>query len=183
MKLTIDTKWLEAISDLDDSLRLMLLEAIIDYLSDKDPRLSTTEARTIFLTLKPFIDEERNKRIRLAERSRANGKKGGRKAEKKNLEEPKKPTGFCGFLELPEYQGRCENLLKLDEWKQKNTPFVYKNLRPLTQKEFEQLTKKYSSRQICDTLLQIENRKDLRKKYSDPYLTLLNWMKREYGNA
>ena len=100
MKLTIDTKWLEAISDLDDSLRLMLLEAIIDYLSDKDPRLSTTEARTIFLTLKPFIDEERNKRIRLAERSRANGKKGGRKAENKNLTESKKPIGISFLFKV-----------------------------------------------------------------------------------
>lgn len=32
---------------------------------------------------------------------------------------------------------------------------------------------------IADTCLQIENRKDLRKKYINLYMTLLNWLKRK----
>lgn len=180
MKVVFDTKWLEAISDLDDALRLALLDAIFAYLEGRDPLLSK-DAFFIFNTLKPFIDDEVNKRIRMAERSRQNGMKGGRKADpKKQKPEPK---GYKYYLELPEYQGRCENLMNLDVWLEKYTPYIYKNIPPLTNKEFECLCKKYNSEQICDTLLKIENRKDLRKKYVSLYRTLLNWMKTDYGNS
>lgn len=182
MKVEFDTKWLEAISDLDDPLRLALIDGIFAYLEGRDPLLCN-EAFRIFCTLKPFIDEVVNKRIRIAERSRQNGMKGGRKKAEQPKEEPKETKGFEAYLLKPEYQGRCDNLLRLDEWKKKNTPYIYKNIRPLTQKEFECLCKKYNSKQICDTLLQIENRKDLRRKYVDPYRTLLNWMKRSYENS
>lgn len=183
MKLTIDTKWLDAISDLDDALRLTLLDAIFAYLEGREPLLGK-EASVIFCTLKPFIDEELNKRIRIAERSRENGKKGGRKASSKPKEAPKKRKTFEDWLQEPEYQGRDERLLKLDAWKKKNTPYIYANYRPLTNREFAcLLSKGYDARRICDTLLQIENRNDLRKRYTHPYRTLLNWLKNDYGNT
>ena len=157
-----------------------MLDAMFDYLTGKEPLLML-DGTTIFAMLRPFLDEERDKRIRLAERSKENGKKGGRKA--KNLPKPKKPTGFASYLELDEYKGRSEKLKALDAWKQKHTPYIYANIRPLTQREFECLHPKYNSNQICDTLKQIENRKDLRKRYTDPYRTLLNWLKKEYGDT
>lgn len=181
MKVEFDTKWLDAISDLDDPLRLALIEGIFAYLEGNDPLLSN-EAFRIFCTLKPFIDEVMNKRLRMAERSRQNGMKGGRK-KAEEPKEAKETKGFEAYLLKPEFQGRCENLIKLDEWKKRNTPYIYKNIRPLTQKEFDCLCKRYNSQQICDTLLQIENRKDLRKRYVDPYRTLLNWLKRNYENT
>lgn len=182
MKLIIDTKWLDAISDLDDSLRLVLLDGIFAYMEDREPLLGV-EAFRIFCTLRPFLDEEKFKRIRLAERSRKNGMKGGRKTKTKNLVEPKKPTRFEDYLKQEKYQGRSERLLKLDEWTKKYVPYIYDNIPPLTNREFEQLMKKYNIEQVCDTLLQIENRKDLRKRYSSLYRTLLNWLKKDYGNS
>lgn len=183
MLITIDTKWLDAISFLDEEMRLVMLDAIFAYMQGREPIL-ILESERIFNTIKPFLDEIRNKRERLAERSRANGMKGGRK-KKKNLAEaePRKPNGFVSYLEKEEFQGRCENLLALDKWKEENTPYIYANIRPLTQKEFATLVKRYTSSQICDTLRQIENRKDLRKRYTDPYRTLLNWLKNNYGNT
>lgn len=183
MKITIDTTWFEGIKDMDVSVRASMYEAVMDYISDKDPYLPN-EIAPIFYAMQPIFDTEKFKRMRLAERSRENGMKGGRKAtKKKNLEEPKKPTRFEDYLKEEKYQGRSDNLLKLDEWKKKYVPYIYNNIAPLSNREFEQLMKKYNIEQICDTLLQIENRKDLRKRYTNLYRTLLNWMKNDYGNA
>ena len=113
-------------------------------------------------------DEEKLKRIRLAERSRANGAKGGRKKITKEVKE-KYPI-------IPEGE-RSDKLKALDKWMEKKTTYIYKNIRLLTQAEFDALCDKYTSAQICDTLQQIENRKDLRKNYTNLYRTLLNWLK------
>ena len=37
-------------------------------------------------------------------------------------------------------------------------------------------------KEIADVIEQIENRKDLRKRYTNLYRTVLNCAKREYGN-
>ena len=182
MKIAFDTKWLEAIGYLDDELRLTMLDAIFAYLQGQEPLL-ILEAQRVFNTLKPYLNEERDKRLALAERSRMNGQKGGRKPKGKEKGKPTKPTGFLRYLEMPEYKNRCERLQALDKWKEKHTPYIYANIRPLTQAEFNCLVEKYNSTQICDTLSQIENRKDLRKNYTNLYRTLLNWLKTNYGNA
>lgn len=182
MKITIDTTWFEGIKDMDVSVRASMYEAVMDYMSDKDPYLPN-EIAPIFYAMQPIFDAEKFKRMRLAERSRENGKMGGRKTPKKNPTEPKKPSGFEAYLQDEKFQGRCENLLRLDEWMKKYTPYLYGHIAPLTNKEFECLLKKYNAEQICDTLLQIENRKDLRKNYTSLYRTLLNWMKTNYGTG
>lgn len=181
MRITIDTQWLRGFEDFDDATRLALLEAIIAYLQGEDPNLPA-DTWQLFAMLRPQLDDELNRRLRLAERSKANGQKGGRKA-KRETEPKEQKKGFEKYLEDTKFQGRCDNLLKLDAWKKTNTPYLYANMRPLTQREFECILQKYNSRQICDTLLQIENRKDLRKRYVDPYRTLINWLKKEYGNT
>ena len=171
MLITIDTKWVETIEDFDTETKVVLYEAIFAYLSEREVNLPD-DTWKMFHILKPMLDEQLNKRLRLAERSRQNGMKGGR-GRKKAEPKPKKEK-FEDYLCKPEFQGRCENLVNLDAWKKQNTPYIYENIRPLTQREFECLQQKFSSSQICDTLRQIENRKDLRKRYTDPYRTLLN---------
>ena len=182
MLISIDSKWIECLRDFDNYTKSILYDAIFDYLMDKDVNLPD-DTWKMFAILKPLLDEDKNKRIRLAERSRANGQKGGRKPKSEKKDKPTKPSGFLRFLEMPEYKDRCERLQKLDKWKEKHTPYIYANIRPLTQKEFDCLVSKYNAEQICDTLLQIENRKDLRKNYTNLYRTLLNWLKTNYGNA
>lgn len=182
MLITIDTKWVESIRDFDNGTKASLYDAIFDFMTDNEVNLPK-DTLMAFSILIPLMNDVKSKRTRLAERSRINGQKGGRKPMQKAKEEPKKPIGFDRFLEMPQYMDRCERLQRLDEWKQTHTPYIYANLRPLTQKEFDCLVKKYNAEQICDTLLQIENRKDLRKRYTDPYRTLLNWLKNNYGNT
>lgn len=78
-----------------------------------------------------------------------------------------------------------KNLLfaKLIEWMAEKTPYCYNPTNwshGMTQKEFEALTGRYGfePKLIAKTIADIENRKDLRKKYANLYLTTLNWLKR-----
>ena len=175
MKITIDTKWVEAIEDFDTETKVVLYEAIFDYMSDKEVNLPD-DTWKMFAILQPMLDEEKFKRIRLAERSRANGAKGGRKIQKSTKEVKEK------YPIIPEGE-RSEKLQALDKWMEKKTTYIYKNIRLLTQAEFDALCDKYTSAQICDTLQQIENRKDLRKRYTNLYRTLLNWLKNGTGTS
>lgn len=176
MKITIDTRWVETLRDFDTETKVVLYEAIFDYMSEREVNLPD-DTWKMFAILKAQLDEERNKRMRLAERSRANGAKGGRKAEVKKPKEakPKYPI-------MPEGE-RSEKLQALDKWMEKKTPYLYQNIRMLTQAEFDALCEKFTSAQICDTLQQIENRKDLRKNYTNLYRTLLNWLKNGFGTS
>lgn len=63
-------------------------------------------------------------------------------------------------------------------WLQQNCPYIYSHYKLPTDAELAKLKTSYSSEAIADTCSQIENRKDLRKKYSNLYRTLLNWLKR-----
>lgn len=174
MKITIDTKWFDSIQHFDNDMKVVFYEAIFNYLCGKELKL-TEEQMLMFKMLSPMLDEERDKRIRLAERSRTNGAKGGRKA----VQRVKKSKPFPI---IPDGE-RSEKLLSLDNWMEQKTPYLYQNIRLLNQKEFEALYEKYTSAQICDTLQQIENRKDLRKNYTNLYRTLLNWLKNGFGTS
>ena len=77
---------------------------------------------------------------------------------------------------------RSEKLIKLDEWMKRHTPYIAENLNPLTQQEFDKLLADYGIKAMCETLEQIENRRDHRKKYVSLYRTLLNWLKNGYAN-
>lgn len=62
----------------------------------------------------------------------------------------------------------------------KECPYIsghYSHL--ISEDEFDRLMEKYTAKDVWDTILQIENRVDLRKKYTNLYRTLLNWLKRE----
>lgn len=66
-----------------------------------------------------------------------------------------------------------------DGWLAHNCPYIYAHYKLLSGDELTKLKEQYSSWQIADTCRQIENRKDLRKKYTNLYMTLLNWLKRD----
>ena len=66
-------------------------------------------------------------------------------------------------------------------WMETNCPYCNnpRNMpsSTITQAEFLKLKSEYSGRDIAETILEIENRKDLRKKYANLYRTTLNWLK------
>ena len=74
--------------------------------------------------------------------------------------------------------------LKFNEWMQRKAPYCsnHKNFpSQITESELLKLKEKYSGQEIADIIEQIENRKDLRKRYTNLYRTVLNWAKKEYG--
>lgn len=73
--------------------------------------------------------------------------------------------------------------IRFNSWIAENAPYCAnpKNMKQITQAEFLRLKQKYNSEQISHIIEQIENRKDLRKRYSSLYRTTLNWLKREHG--
>lgn len=76
------------------------------------------------------------------------------------------------------------DFLKFNDWLKRKAPFCSnpKNFSSqITEAEFLKLKEKYTGKQITDVIEQIENRKDLRKRYTNLYRTVLNWAKKEYG--
>ena len=74
-----------------------------------------------------------------------------------------------------------EDYRKFRIWMNENCPYCNnpRNMpsSTITQSEFLKLKSEYSGRDIAETILEIENRKDLRKKYANLYRTTLNWLK------
>lgn len=74
-----------------------------------------------------------------------------------------------------------EDYIKFRHWMSQNAPYCDnpKNFSSsrITEEEFNKLKESFTGFQIAETIMQIENRKDLRKKYTNLYRTVLNWIK------
>lgn len=74
--------------------------------------------------------------------------------------------------------------IRFTTWLKDKAPYCAnaKNFpKQITEPQLRKLKEKYTSAQISDVITQLENRKDLRKRYCDLYRTVLNWIKKEYG--
>ncbi|GHT45624.1 hypothetical protein AGMMS49965_22700 [Bacteroidia bacterium] len=74
---------------------------------------------------------------------------------------------------------------KFNVWLRKNAPYCADTKhfpKQITAEGLAKLKAQHTSTQISDVILQIENRKDLRKRYTDLYRTVCNWLKQENGN-
>ena len=82
-----------------------------------------------------------------------------------------------------EYRKGSDNecYLKFLDWIEDVAPYVARNINPLNETEFEKLKAAFSSKAIMVNIQNIENRKNLRKKYNSLYRTLLNWCKNGYN--
>lgn len=73
------------------------------------------------------------------------------------------------------------------KWMKDNCPFCNnpKNFTAsvITENEFLKLKELYTGKEIADVISEIENRKDLRKKYSNLYKTTSNWLKNRNNNG
>ena len=70
-----------------------------------------------------------------------------------------------------------------ESWLKVQCPYIYGHYTLLSDAELAKLKEKYSSEDIANTCAQIENRKDLRKNYTNLYRTLLNWLKRNANDS
>ena len=74
-----------------------------------------------------------------------------------------------------------EDYIKFRKWMKDECPFCDnpKNFSSsrITEEEFNKLKSDYTGMEIASVITEIENRKDLRKKYCNLYRTTLNWLK------
>lgn len=73
----------------------------------------------------------------------------------------------------------CE---RFSAWLSQECPYIAAHLKPLTDVELDKLKKQFSTEDIMRVCHEIENRKDLRKRYTNLYRTLLNWLNRNENN-
>jgi len=78
---------------------------------------------------------------------------------------------------------RSEAIIKFEEWLKKNCPYIFGHFTLLKEEELSKLKLQYGSKAIAEMCEQIENRKDLRKNYTNLYRTLLNWLKRDNNGS
>lgn len=115
-------------------------------------------------------------------KKRHTGDTNTKKEEDNNKESP---NGDEKEAEASSLTSSNPDFIKFNNWLKRKAPFCSnpKNFSSqITESEFLKLKEKYTGKQIADVIEQIENRKDLRKRYTNLYRTVLNWAKREYGN-
>lgn len=72
-----------------------------------------------------------------------------------------------------------EQSKNFDVWLTDKCPYIAKHYTLPTDTELQKLVDQFGAKMVADVCEQIENRADLRKKYTNLYRTLLNWLKRE----
>lgn len=111
--------------------------------------------------------------------------KGNKKKKDKEDNTKESPNGDKKEAEASSPVSSNLDYLKFNDWLKRKAPFCSnpKNFSSqITEFEFLKLKEKYTGKQIADIIEQIENRKDLRKRYTNLYRTVLNWAKKEYGS-
>ena len=111
--------------------------------------------------------------IRLKIQEKEKPPKGGKKKSARSTDET-----------IEEYlqQSRDENYIRFLNWTRQHTPYVAGHMAPLTEDQFRKLREEFGAQTVRVCMENLENRKDLRKKYSGLYRTLINWCRREKGD-
>lgn len=73
------------------------------------------------------------------------------------------------------------NFIRYNTWIKTEAPYCSNpdNMKQLSEDQFLSLIQKFNTIQIAETILKIENRKDLRERYADLFQTIISWMERE----
>ncbi len=186
--------WWEAIKNLPRDVQGDVLTAIIEYgLYGETTGQLKPIAKAMLAMTKSQIDIN-NQRFE-------NGKKGGRpKPENNQIKTKQEPNDnlinndnvnvnvnkkkeSTNVDKKETDVSSCENeaYKTFISWICQNAEYCFKNMKLPSEKEFNSLKELYSGKEISYIISQIENRKDLRKRYTNLYRTVLNWAKKEYG--
>jgi hypothetical protein len=198
----------EQVDLLTDEQAGRLFKSLLSYAID-GITLQTEDklVKMVYISIRNDIDRNTEKYERRCQVNRNNGQKGGRPKKPNGLQE--KPNESDGLQGKPNktlkdkdkdndiifkdnkkeiqkkdelslsHSSENEEYSKFVDWYKENAPYCSKNITVCTEKEFMKLLSSYSKKLIADTVLNIENRTDLRKKYSSLYRTLINWLKKE----
>lgn len=195
----------------NDKIQLALYKAIANYGSYGElPDFSSIDPMgmldAVFLPIKMVIDNAKAERQQKQKSGRLGGAPTGNKNASKikqkqaettenkqnnlnvnvnvnNKRESEKEKSELSLSRTRKAIADCDERLKA--WFEKgNAPYIYKNFEHLVSSdELARLREKYDATLISETILAIENRADLRKKYKNLYRTLLTWLRKEAKNG
>ncbi|MCD8302574.1 MAG: DUF6291 domain-containing protein [Prevotellaceae bacterium] len=95
----------------------------------------------------------------------------------------KPPCAFSLAHDFGDDSETSEDYRKFITWLCGKAPYCAQNMAAPSENELRRLKERYGSKAVADTILEIENRKDLRKRYTNLYRTALNWLKRDKGDG
>ena len=85
-------------------------------------------------------------------------------------------------IDIQQAENLDESYIKFNSWLMENAPIVSSLKTQMTEKQFLEIKRKYSSNQIINIINNIENYIPTPKKYRNVYLTFKKWAEREYEN-
>ena len=193
-------------SDLSDTDKLIMYEAITDYSLDmKEPEL-TGFPKALFSLIRPFLDANTqrwkngckggapkgNKNNRFSKSTtevqpevnqsttevQANKDKNVNKDKNKDINKESTIVSKKDELSL---SSPSEEFIKFNQWLDKHCPFVLKVKTQMTEPEYQKLLAKYTKKEICDVLESLNNWKDFPKKRTNVYRSTLDELKKKFG--
>ena len=196
----------DSIAELSDKDKLLIYEAIADFSLDfKEPNLEGFP-KALFKLMRPVLEANiqrwKNgcnggapKGNKNAEKQNVAKVQNNQKQPKNNLSRTKKQANkdkdvdkdkdsVCSAKACTHPLTGGETYEKYVAWLRENAPFIYGHYSNLLKEEqLKKLQESYPLSTILQTIGQIENRKDLRTKYTNLYLTLKNWIRKEASNG
>lgn len=193
-------------SDLSDTDKLIMYEAITDYSLDmKEPEL-TGFPKALFSLIRPFLDANTqrwkngckggapkgNKNNRFSKSTtevqpevnqsttevQANKDKNVNKDKNKDINKENTIVSKKDELSL---SSPSEEFIKFNQWLEKHCPFVLKVKTQMTEPEYQKLLAKYTKKEISDVLESLNNWKDFPKKRTNVYRSTLDELKKKFG--
>ena len=196
----------ESMSDLSDTDKLIMYEAITDYSLDmKEPEL-TGFPKALFSLIRPFLDANTqrwkngckggapkgNKNNRFSKSTtevqpevnqsttevQANKDKNVNKDKNKDINKENTIVSKKDELSL---SSPSEEFIKFNQWLDKHCPFVLKVKTQMTEPEYQKLLAKYTTKEISDVLESLNNWNDFPKKRTNVYRSTLDELKKKFG--
>mgnify|MGYP000637070478 FL=1 len=193
-------------SDLSDTDKLIMYEAITDYSLDmKEPEL-TGFPKALFSLIRPFLDANTqrwkngckggapkgNKNNRFSKSTtevqpevnqsttevQANKDKNVNKDKNKDINKENTIVSKKDELSL---SSPSEEFIKFNQWLDKHCPFVLKVKTQMTEPEYQKLLAKYTKKEISDVLESLNNWNDFPKKRTNVYRSTLDELKKKFG--
>lgn len=167
---------IHTIEKMDNETAGEFFKHYLRYINDQNPTTKNLIIDIAFESVKQNLKRDLKKWEQRAEKSRANGKLGGRPPL---VNKPKEPTGLKNNLTEPKKPDIVNVKVNVkDNVKDKDIYRAFKHL-SINKKEVKKLRVHWSSIKIDEILDSIENFAN-NKKYTSLYLTANTWLKKQY---